>query len=166
MREEDGTLIIPSTESSGGLDDVTTSATRLLKKIDRMPFEQIGLNLNGALKGANNVVNGQQLKQALAHLDGALTSAQQLVRHADAGAAPALRRLPAISAELQEALAQVRTLTGSVSAGSAGDSKFARDLDQTLTQVSDTAQSVRMVADLLSRHPEALIRGRTTRAAE
>ena len=167
LGEEEGTLIIPSSENSGGgLDDVTTSATQLLKKIDRMPFEQIGFNLNGALKGVNDVVNGQQLKQALTHLDGALMSAQQLVRHADAGAAPALKRLPAISAELQDALAQVKTLTGSVSAGSAGNSKFARDLDQVLTQVSDTAESVRMVADLLSRHPEALIRGRTARAAE
>ena len=167
LGEEEGTLIIPSSENSGGgLDDVTTSATQLLKKIDRMPFEQIGLNLNGALKGVNDVVNGQQLKQALTHLDGALMSAQQLVRHADAGAAPALKRLPAISAELQDALAQVKSLTDSVSAGSAGNSKFARDLDQVLTQVSDTAESVRMVADLLSRHPEALIRGRTARAAE
>ena len=167
LGEEEGTLIIPSNENGGGgLDDVTTSATQLLKKIDRMPFEQIGFNLNGALKGMNDVANGQQLKQALTHLDGALMSAQQLVRHADAGAAPALKRLPAISAELQDALTQVRTLTGSVSAGSAGDSKFARDLDQVLTQVSDAAESVRMVADLLSRHPEALIRGRTARAAE
>ncbi len=167
LGEEEGTLIIPSSESSGGgLDDVATSATQLLKKIDRMPFEQIGFNLNGALKGANDVVNGPQLKQALTHLNGALMSAQQLVRHADAGAAPALKRLPAISAELQDALTQVKALTGSVSAGSAGNSKFARDLDQVLTEVSDTAESVRMVADLLSRHPEALIRGRTARAAE
>ncbi len=165
--EEAGTLIIPSSgNSGGGLDDVTTAASQLLKKIDRMPFEQIGSNLNAALKGANDVVNGQQLKQALTRLNGALMSAQQLIRHADDGAAPALKRLPAISAELQDAVTQVKTLTGSVAAGSAGDSKFARDLDQVLTQVADTAESVRMVADLLSRHPEALIRGRTSRAAE
>ena len=167
LGKEEDTLIVPSSENSGGgLDEVATSANQLLKKIDRMPFEQIGANLNDTLKGANDVVNGRQLKQALTHLNGALVSAQQLVRHADAGATPALKRLPTISAELQDALTQVKTLAGSVSAGSAADSKFARDLDQVLVQVSDTAESVRMVANLLSRHPEALIRGRTARAAE
>jgi paraquat-inducible protein B len=167
LGHEGGTLIIPSSGTSGGgLDDVASSATALLKKINQMPFAQIGDNLNGALKGINDIVNGPQLKQAVSRLNDTLAEAQETVRHLDQGAAPALKRLPAISAELQAALTQVKTLAGSVSSGSASDSKFARDLDEVLVQVSDTAQSVRMVADLLARHPEALIRGRTGRAAE
>ena len=38
-----------------------------------------------------------------------------------------------------------------------------RDTTKLLSQVSDAARSVRILADLLSRHPEALIRGRTER---
>jgi paraquat-inducible protein B len=167
LGHEGDTLIIPSDGASGGgLDDVASSANALLQKIDQMPFAQIGNNLNGALKGINDIVNGPELKQAVARLNGTLAEAQETVRHLDQGAAPALKRLPAISAELQAALTQVKSLAGSLSAGSASDSKFARDLDEVLMQVSDTAQSVRMVADLLARHPEALIRGRAGRAAE
>ena len=165
--DQDGdVLILPTSDTgSGGLDDLSLSASQLLAKINTMPFEQIGRNLNGMVQGASAIVNGPQLQQALARLNATLAAAQDTVKHLDAGAAPALRRLPAIAAELQETLAQVKALAGSVSQGSAGDGKFGRDLDQALTQVSDTAQSVRMVADLLSRHPEALIRGRTTRVA-
>ena len=99
-------------------------------------------------------------------MSGTLASAQELVRHLDAGAAPALRRLPAIASELQDTLAQVKTLATSVGSGSAGSTRFGRDLDLVLSQVADAAVSIRMVADLLARHPEALIRGRTGRAAE
>ena len=167
LGKEGDTLVIPSGGSSGGgLDDVATAADQLLKKIGRMQFEQIGANLNGALRGMNGVVNGPELKQALAHSNGALAEAQQTFRHLDAGVVPVLKRLPAISQELQGALAEAKTLASSVSEGSASDSKFARDLEQVLMQVADTVQSVRTVADLLSRHPEALIRGRVTKAAD
>ena len=38
---------------------------------------------------------------------------------------------------------------------------FNRDFDHMMVQITDTARSVRVLADLLTRHPEALIRGRT-----
>ena len=167
VEEEGDVLVIPADNSgSGGLDDLSTAATHLLSKVGAIPFAEIGQNLNGTLHGANEVANGSQFRQALTRLNGTLAAVQDTVRHLDAGAAPALRRLPAIAADLQDTLAQVRTLAASVSAGSSGDGKFGRDLDRVLTQVADAASSIRMVADLLSRHPEALIRGRVSRVAE
>ena len=38
---------------------------------------------------------------------------------------------------------------------------FGRNASRLLAQLSDTARSFRVLADLLTRHPEALIRGRT-----
>jgi paraquat-inducible protein B len=35
-----------------------------------------------------------------------------------------------------------------------------------MLQLTDTARSVRVLADLLARHPEALIRGRTDQGPE
>ena len=40
-------------------------------------------------------------------------------------------------------------------------SLFGRDADRLLVQLTDTARSVRVLSDLLTRHPEALLRGRT-----
>jgi paraquat-inducible protein B len=39
-------------------------------------------------------------------------------------------------------------------------------MDRLLPQLSDTARSIRALTDLLSRHPEALIRGRTNTGKE
>ena len=164
--QEGDVQVIPADNSgSGGLDDFSATATQLLAKIGAVPFAEIGQNLNGALHGASEVANGSQFRQALTRLNGTLGAVQDAVRRLDAGAAPVLRRLPAIAADLQDTLAQVRTLAASVSAGSSGDGKFGRDLDRALMQVAEAASSVRMVADLLARHPEALIRGRV-RVAE
>ncbi len=167
VRQEGDVQVIPAdSEGGGGLDDLTSTASQILAKLGAVPFAEIGQNLNGALHGASEAVNNPQLHQALARLNGTLAAVQDTVRHLDAGTAPVLRRLPAIAADLQDTLAQVRTLAASVSAGSSGDGKLGRDLDRMLTQVSDAAGSLRMVADLLTRHPEALIRGRVSRVAE
>ena len=165
-QEGDVSVIPPDNSGSGGLDDLAITANQLMAKITAVPFADIGQNLSGVLHGASEVANSPELRQALVRLNGTLAAVQDTVRHLDADGAPALRRLPAIAADLQGTLAQVRTLAASVSAGSSGDVKFGRDLDRALMQVTDAATSVRMVADLLSRHPEALVRGRVGRATE
>lgn len=165
-QEGDVQVIPADNEGGGGLDDLTSTASQLMAKLGAVPFAEIGQNLNGVLHGANEAVNNPQLRQALARLNGTLAAVQETVRHLDAGTAPVLRRLPVIASDLQDTLAQVRTLAASVSAGSSGDGRFGRDLDRMLQQVSEAAGSLRMVADLLARHPEALIRGRVSRVAE
>jgi paraquat-inducible protein B len=39
-------------------------------------------------------------------------------------------------------------------------------MERLLDQVNETARSIRLLADFLDRHPEALIRGRTGQAGE
>ena len=48
----------------------TASATELLNKVNTMPFDQIGKNLDGTLQSVNNVTNGPALQQALTDLAG------------------------------------------------------------------------------------------------
>ena len=51
-------------------------------------------------------------------------------------------------------------LVGSLDDSHGRGSQFGRDMNRMLAQLSDAARSVRILADMLSRHPEALIRGR------
>ena len=48
----------------------------------------------------------------------------------------------------------------------AATSTFSRDVTRMMMQLSDAARSIRVLADLLSRHPEALIRGRTDQGVQ
>jgi len=165
MRVEGDVLVIPSV-SGGGLDNITSEVSDLLQRVNTIPFAQIGANLDEAAKGLASLTNGHEVRSAMVSLQGALADLQEFIHTTQRDAQPALARLPAIAAGLQEAVARANKLLGSADQGYGSDSRFKRDLDRLLAQLSDTAQSVRVLADLLTRHPEALIRGRTNTGVE
>jgi len=164
MGVEGGVPVIPAVASD--FASITNSVTAILRKVNQMPFEQIGRNLNETLRGASDFANGKELKQALESLASALVSVQHLVQEADKDLGPVLRKLPAVLTTFQDAIARVGRLSGSLDAGYGDGSKFRRDLDRLLEQVNDAARSVRVLTDLLARHPEALIRGRAGAGTE
>ena len=95
-----------------------------------------------------------------------MVEAQDFVRTLDKDAAPALKRLPAIAAQLQESVTKANHLIGSIEKGYGDQSKFHRDIDRLMPQITETARSIRALSDLLARHHEALIKGRTNTGKE
>lgn len=134
--------VLPSV--GGGIDNILTAVSDISAKIDRLPIEQIAGNLNVTLRSAA----------------GAMGAIQELVRKTDAGLAPALKRLPEIAAAVQDAAAKAGRTFTSIEGSYGQTSQFNRELERAMTQVGDTARSIRILADYLDRHPEALVRGR------
>ena len=135
-------LVIPS--QGGGLDNILQAVSDMAGKLDRLPLEQIGQNLNGALRSAA----------------GAMASVDGLVKRADTGMSPLFKSLPGITASLQDAVTKAGRTFGSLDNSYGSNSQFHRELERAMTQVGDTARSIRLLADFLDRHPEALVRGR------
>ena len=135
-------VIVPSV--GGGLDNILASVSGIASKLDRLPFDEIGANLNGTLRAAS----------------GAASSLQVLAKEADKGLSPVLSRLPALVASIQDTVARAGKTVGALGSSYGEDSQFNRELSRALVQVGDTARSIRLLADFLDRHPEALIRGR------
>jgi paraquat-inducible protein B len=50
--------------------------------------------------------------------------------------------------------------------GYGDNTQFNRDLDRLLVQLNDAVRSIRALADLLQRHPEALLKGRSAGGLE
>jgi paraquat-inducible protein B len=161
---EGDVIVMPSV--AGGLAGITNSVNQLLSKLNNMPFQQIGASLAETLRGASKVANSADGTKALASLQGVMTAAQQVLVKVDSGAGPALRDLPGIARDLEVALSQASKTLASVNSGYGDDSKFRSDLTRTMLQLNDTIRSIRVLADLLSRHPEALVRGRTDTGQE
>ncbi|MFI4999094.1 MAG: intermembrane transport protein PqiB [Reyranellales bacterium] len=164
--ERDGDRFVMPSVETGGFDSITRSANELLSKINRIDFVAIGSSIASLTKGLDDTVNGPQVKKSLAALEATMADVQDVAHKLDAGATPALARLPDIATDLQETLAKANRLVGSINSAYGNDSKFSRDLDRLLPQLNETARSFRALADLLSRHPEALIKGRTTTGKE
>lgn len=137
-------VVVPNT--AGGLDSITASLSQVASKIDSLPLEQIARNLNDTLRGASQVVNGPDLHETLGSL------------------AATTKRLPEMTQSLQSAAERANRLVGSLASGYGADSEFSRNVGRLLGQAGDAARSIRLLADYLDQHPEALLRGRLGQA--
>ena len=159
LRVEGDVLVLPNVP--GQFAGITDTVNQLLAKVEKLPFEQIGQSVNDTLKGVDGLVNGPELKQSLVSLQTALASVEDLAKQLDQGLAPAVRQLPGIASGLQGTVTQANRLLLSTDRGYGDNSRFSRDVDRLMQQLNDAARSLRILADLLTRHPEALVRGRT-----
>lgn len=144
----------------GDQGDVMASAGALMARLNAIPFEEIGDNLNKTLAGANGTINDPKVREAIAALNDTLTSTRTLITTLNKGAEPLLHRLPEIAQEIDETVKHTNKLVASLDDGHGEGSQLGRDTTRLMAQLSDAARSIRMVADLLARHPEALVRGR------
>ncbi len=156
---EDGLIVVPTAPDQ--FAGIISSVNTLVAKLTNMPFQQIGDNLNSTLAGLNTIANGQAMRETITSLQAALASARDVLSTINTGAGPAIKRLPDIAAGLQDTLNRANRMLLSVDSGYGDNSKFYRNLDRLLVQLNDTAQSFRVLSDILARHPEALVRGRT-----
>jgi paraquat-inducible protein B len=153
---EGDTLVLPSLVL--GLEELTASASEVASSLSRIPFGEIGVNLNRTLATVDRLVDSPELGGALASLDATFKEVRTLVQRAEAGLTPALARLPAISERLEHAVEQADAIFGRSGYGS--NSTTQRNLERMMDQIGDAARSIRLLADYLNRHPEAVLSGR------
>jgi len=103
----------------GQLESTEATVENIIKKLDKVPFQEIGNDLRKAIT---------QLDKTLMTLQGTLASARGTLENTNNLTEPN-------SAQVQQ-------------------------FSSTLQEVSRAARSLRVLADYLERHPEALIRGK------
>lgn len=165
VTKENGAFVIPTTDT-GGISGLEASAAELLRKVNSIPFDSLGRNLDQTTAGLNDLVNGAQMKQVMTSLNTTLASARDMVQNLNTNLTPAMKKLPDIAANLQKTMTNANGLVASLQSGYGDNTQFNRNLDHLMIQLNDATQSIRALADLLARHPEALIKGRATGGVE
>ncbi len=164
------------------MDEITTSLTQLLKKLERLPIEQIGNDLRDTVQGAKRLVNSAELQEAITALNQTLNQAQQFAATLNKVITPELKSavanlnttlnhtkklaqnfdqtvVPELDATLKEAQFTLNAIKGSVSK----DSPLYYELMRVFKELSGAARSIRVMADYLERNPDALIYGKGKR---
>ena len=149
LRVEDGVIVFPTIP--GALEAIRADLTDLLNKLHNLPIEEIGKDLRSTVRGASELTNSEDLRQALRNLNNTLANSQQLTAQLNENTAPALEKT------LNEAITTLTALQKNVLQE---DSAIYFELTRTLTELSNAARSVREFADYLERHPDALIKGK------
>jgi paraquat-inducible protein B len=155
LREGDA-WVLPST--SDDLQDIGATLAQIADKVNHIPFEELGDNANRILTSVRRATAEPKLEHAMAALDDTLQEAGALAKQARTQLGPALARLPAISEKLEKAVDGANQALGQEGYGN--DSGVQRQLERTMSQIADAARSIRLLADFLNRHPEALVSGR------
>jgi paraquat-inducible protein B len=159
VASEDGVVILPT--DNRGTDNVMEALGDVANKLNQIPFDQIGNNLNHLIASADQTVSGQDMQQAVHSLAVTLANAEEISKEANKNMVPALHKLPDIAAQLQEAATHANELMASLDNSYSAGSDFQRSAKRALDQVNEAARSVRLLADFLERHPEALLTGKS-----
>jgi paraquat-inducible protein B len=133
------------------MQEITTSLTQLLKKLEKLPIEQIGNDLRDTISGAKRLANSPDLQKSITALNQTLNQAQKFVATLNTSVAP---ELDSAVSNLNSALIQAQKLAKSL------NSNVAPQAARTLKELQSAARSIKVWAEYLERHPEALIRGK------
>jgi len=115
----------------GTLSDVQPQIADIVAKINKIPFDDIGHNLNDTLNQAQSAIRllKPEAQKSLQEVQRTLSSVQESLGRID-------RNLLEPNAPIQ------------------------RNAEQTMTDLQRAAQSLRVLTDYLQRHPESLLRGK------
>ncbi len=132
----DGSLDIPTVR--GTLSEVQPQIAEIIAKINKVPFDEIGRDVQQTLAQAQTAI-GQltpEAQQSLAEVNKTLGSVRETLGAAQGTLDTANRQLLDPSAPVQ------------------------RNIEQTMGELQRAAQSLRVLTDYLQRHPESLLRGK------
>jgi paraquat-inducible protein B len=125
----------------------------LLDKLGQAPIDQMLADLAAAMAGLNALANGPELRDTLASLRKSAEDLNGFVARLDTRLTPVLAAATRTADRAGAALASVERTLGERSPLVAG-------LNNALREVSGAVRNLRLLAEYLERHPEALITGK------
>ena len=151
------------------ISDLEAKLSSIVAKLEKLPLEEIGADVTKMLGTLDSMIAkleklpfeaiGADVTKVLATLNAKLEGAGTALNRIDADLTPALKTT---MDELRGAVATANVLLKNTDATLLGkDAPAQQELRDALREISAAARSVRVLADYLDRHPEALIRGKS-----
>jgi paraquat-inducible protein B len=149
IRTEGQYKVLPSVPAT--IDQLRLGLNEILRKIQDLPLDKIAENLNNTLAGTSRLVNSEEVAASVRSLNGTLLQTERLAAGLSDDVMP----------ELEGTLKQARSAMQNVDGLLRSDSPAYNELMAMMRELSGAARSLRMMANYLERHPEALIKGKS-----
>lgn len=117
--------------------------------------------IGSILEGLDRTVNSPQIAEALEGINQAIQDAQGLVASVEGQITPVLVDLDKTVLSAQQLLATIDQTVLRLQTSVTDNVELQHQVGTTLSELSQAARSVRILADYLERHPESLIRGKS-----
>ena len=149
---------IPSIPSD--LEGLTRSVSDVVGEIGALPLQEIAADLRRLLQNTDALVSSPHARGSIESLDAALNDIRTLTAKVDGQAGPLLDAFLETLQSADLTLGQTRSTLAATEGLVSDNSKVNRGLNGALAEISSAARSIRIFADYLERHPEALLRGK------
>ena len=136
---------IPSVPTQ--LEVLTASITGVLNQLAALPLPDLVADVRRAVQSVEALVASPDTVQTLAALSDTATRLQALIGTLE-------RRIGPLLSQAEATLASTESLVGN-------NSQLRYDATDMMRELTSAARSIRLFADYLERHPEALLRGKT-----
>jgi paraquat-inducible protein B len=133
-------------ENSGGID-------ALMAKAGAIPLDQIGNNVRQITQQLNGIVSSPEIKSSIDHLNETLASLDKTVRQTGPKIGPLVESLRRTASELQTTANAADQMMG-------GGASQAGNLKTAIHELTETARSIKSLANYLDEHPEAVLSGK------
>lgn len=152
---ENGAPVLPTKQTE--LEEITESLSSLIKKLEHIPFQQIGQDLQTTLQTASKAISQIPVQEISHDLRTTLQATNTTMEQIETlGQTLDAKTLPAVAA----AMAQLGATLADLDASLGSNSPANYQLRQTLREVETTVRSLRGLTDYLERHPESLLYGK------
>jgi paraquat-inducible protein B len=145
---------IPTVPGSTDLDDITSQASQILTRINQIPIDQIGRDLQQVTGRLRELVTSPKTDASIARLDHTLAELDRMLASVEPQIGPLVVKLNQAAAQIAATALAVHELLDNDRGGQG------EGLTQTMQQLNEAARSLRTLTEYLGRHPEALIRGK------
>ena len=147
-----GPAEIPSV-APADLNAIAARANDIAGKLDALPIKATGDDVRSIAARINALAESPQIRDSLAHIDRSVTQIGRTLQQVSPQIGPLVAQLRDTANAADQAVAAANRTLGD-------DATTQTGLPAALRELTDTARSVRALADYLDRHPEALVRGR------
>ena len=130
-------------------EPLTIKLERLANRIEALPLEQTVAQLDDLIAAAKGLVESPDLAILLSNL-----------AEGSAGVVPAAKQLDPTLHKIRAFTDAARQLAIETQTQIEKSRPLAEDVADTLDQISETARSLRLLAEMLERQPEAILRGK------
>jgi paraquat-inducible protein B len=148
LRQGEGGLFeIPTTGIP--FEPLTTKLERISERVSALPLEQTAADMNNLIAAARRTVEDPALRRLITNLAEASEALTPAARRLD----PTLRAAANMAVRASAALAEARLLLEQ-------SGTLPQELDRALGEFTNSARSLRGLAEMLERQPQALLRGK------
>ena len=169
--------IVNSPEIKGiisSLNQASEDISKLVKNVDAQivplasSMKDVTSNLEQTVKEARKLVRNvnSQVQPVASSIKETVGDYGKLARNVDSQVEPLLSSIEKSLEEVRAALEQGRKTLVQAEDVIGEDSPLMYELDNTLKEVGAAARSIRLLADYLKRHPEALLKGKGSSGGE